>query len=134
MGRVALYMSKYDLEDDPHYNKAIRRFEIATRAYKRSLSELRRYYLNEDIPDLCRAAVLQQAAHLAHHELSEAMADLSKFSWELAPYNNSEEHLDRIAAIRIAAKERIAASPRKPGLKQVMVITKISEITKPKRT
>ena len=120
-------MPRLKLEDDPVYKRLLWLYDRAVREHKKTMVALRRYYLNSDELDVTKAALLQQAAHNAEHVLSEASSNLTKFAWELVPHSKDPDHLEYIMCAKIAAKERIAASPRKEIPTQVMIVTRIND-------
>lgn len=118
-------------EEDPLLQELLREQEAAFRAHRRALIDLRRLYSTTDNPDVIRAAALQQVAHDAEHRLADANHALTRYSWEIVPFNRNSDHLDKIKLLREAALQRISAIPKvKEEGGPVVIITTINGVKK----
>lgn len=94
--------------DDPVCYYSIKKLDRAYKNYKRTLLELRKYYLNTNSPDLWESAILQENAHQAEASLTDARAEVSKMFWEFAPKTNDAGHIKWVKAAIDSAIDRIS--------------------------
>lgn len=103
-----------DVVRDPVFQALLSTFEMRGRKLRDAVIAMRSFYLkhhsrplDETTSEKWRGALLSESAAQTHEALVDAAAQLLRYAFEIAPYNNNHLHMEEILKLKLAHERRL---------------------------